>query len=272
MNTNNTDMAEGAENSELVLMLKTMAENNDFESQKNLAYMYFRGEGINKNMDLALFWFNIASAHIECDREEKLTINIAIGKLYIAQQNYAQSLQKFTDLFELPNLLQDIKDEIHLYIAELHGLLNDGSGKDIEIYEYFTNRTHPKVYDNAMKYSNMRMGDHYMTKKDFNQAIISYNKSNGLKIFSEEHADIITRSINNIGYANEMCGNFSEAHKYYTLASEKDYLFSTLNLGYLYENGLGVEKDMDKALEYYEKGASCLDEWKRAREAYKPNK
>lgn len=42
-------------NPELISMLKMLAEDGDFKSQKVLAHMYFEGENLTKNMEQSLF-------------------------------------------------------------------------------------------------------------------------------------------------------------------------------------------------------------------------
>ncbi|CDG22958.1 putative Beta-lactamase [Xenorhabdus poinarii G6] len=47
--------------------------------------------------------------------------------------------------------------------------------------------------------------------------------------------------------------NYHEAFKYYLLAAEKGNAVALNNLGYLYEQGLGVKQNYTKALDYYNK-------------------
>jgi len=251
---------EGAVNPEGFFMLKMMAEGGDFESQKSLAYMYFQGEDINQNIDQSLFWSNVAISHEECNEEEMLTISSRIGEIFMIHKDYEGALKKFTFIFESANLDPLMKDHAHAAIADAHYHLKDG--KAMEIYEYIVNRQHPVVADDIKKYSYGRLGTIYMEKKDFKEAIGAFHK----RVGPEKQADAI--HLNSLGYANEMYGNFNEARKYYLLASEKGSLFANLNLGYLYDNGLGVEADSSKAFMYYEKGADCLEEWRTAREKF----
>jgi TPR repeat protein len=62
-----------------------------------------------------------------------------------------------------------------------------------------------------------------------------------------------------------MCEKNKEALMYYMLSSSKGCLFADLNLGYMYENGLGVPIDLVTAAKHYEKGKSELSRWKEAR-------
>ena len=60
---------------------------------------------------------------------------------------------------------------------------------------------------------------------------------------------------------NYLCGhgtapNYEEALNWLTLAADKGVAQALFNLGYMYENGLGVQKDEIKAIEYYEKSVN----------------
>lgn len=232
---------EGAQNEELIDMLKMLGGTNDLESQITLAYMYFHGEGIDKNLDMSLFWCNLVLVHDECDDETRLEIEFRIGKIYLDQKRYTEGLNHLTELYEKCK-----NDRILIYIADAHFALGDG--KDVEIYESLTTK---QLDNDDIKYINGRLGYIYMTRRDFSKAIIWLTKS-----------EMNSYTLNNLGFANEMLKNFSQAHNYYLQSAEKNYAFANLNLGYLYDNGLGVEKDTDKAFLYYEKGSDELEEWK----------
>ena len=45
------------------------------------------------------------------------------------------------------------------------------------------------------------------------------------------------------------------AVKYYQKAAEKNFDAAQYSLGYCYENGWGIVKNLEKALEYYRKAA-----------------
>ena len=49
------------------------------------------------------------------------------------------------------------------------------------------------------------------------------------------------------------------------MSASQNNKFSFCNLGYLYQNGIGVEKNEDKAAEYFDKGKEVLENWKNAR-------
>lgn len=252
---------EGAANPDAISMLKILAEDDDFESQKSLSYMYYEGEGIKKDMDKSLFWANVALSNIECNEEEMLTINIRIGYILMTQKDYEGALKKFIDIFNSDELDSKAKHTIHISIADNYYYLKEDS-KALEIYNNIINDEHSEITDENKNYIYKNLGVIYINKKDFKLAIDVLHKN--LKLKADPDNDVL----NNIGFANEMFGNFDDAYKYYLLASEKNSIYANLNLWYLYENGLGVEKDNNKALVYYEKGKDHIDEWKICREKF----
>ena len=48
-------------------------------------------------------------------------------------------------------------------------------------------------------------------------------------------------------------------YEYFTKAADNGMAQAYGAVGYYYQNGLGVEKDLDKMLEYYQKGADAGD-------------
>lgn len=251
---------EGAINPELVFMLKMLAEDNDFESQKTLSYMYFEGEGLNKDIDKSLFWSNVCLSNELCNEEEMLIINLRIGHILMVQKDYKGALEKYIFLFDSGKLNPGIKNAVHICIADAYYYLKDD--RATEIYEYIINNQHLAIGDYNIIFIYERLGSIYVNKKDFKQAIEILNK--GLKLGTPPDSNFL----NSLGFAYEMSENFNLAFKYYLLASEKNNAYANLNLAYLYENGLNVDKNIDKASMYYEKGKKCLEEWKMAREKF----
>ena len=251
---------EGAVNPEGVFMLKMLAEDGDFESQKNLSHMYFEGEGLIKNMDQSLFWSNVCISNPLCNEEELLTINIRIVHILMTQKDYKGALNKFTFIFDSCKLKPLAQNAVHIYIADAYYYLKDD--KATEIYEYIVNNKHSIMEQNDLIYIYEKLSSIYVNKKDFIRSLEVLHKS--IKLTTDPDDNVL----NSIGFVNEMSGNFNDAFKYYLLASEKNNTYANLNLAYLYDLGLGIEKDDDKASMYYEKGKDRLEEWKMAREKF----
>ena len=250
---------EGAANPELVSMLKMLAEDGDFESQKMLAYMYYEGEGFNENINESLFWSNVCISNIECNKEEMLTLNIRIGYILRKQKNYDGALEKFNSILNSDDVDTKTKEEINISIADIYYDVKD----DFKAEEIYNNIINKQDITNEKKiYIYKRLSHIYMNKRDFKKAIDILEE--GIKLTNPPDENIL----NSFGFANEMYGNFTKAFEYYSLASIKGSIYGNLNLGYLYNSGLGVEKNLIKALMYYEKEKDSLEEWKISREKF----
>lgn len=65
-------------------------------------------------------------------------------------------------------------------------------------------------------------------------------------------------AMNDIGVHYYQLQDYPQAYLWFSKSAEKDNIWAIGNLGLLYECGLGVEKDLNKAFEYY-KNAACRD-------------
>jgi len=59
-------------------------------------------------------------------------------------------------------------------------------------------------------------------------------------------------------YGQGVPQDYREAFHWFSRAAEKHYLAGQASLGYLYEKGLGIPHDCDKALKYLTKPAKSL--------------
>ena len=62
-------------------------------------------------------------------------------------------------------------------------------------------------------------------------------------------------AINRLGVLEDNNGNHEKANEYYMMASKKGYPMGQHNLAVNYENGHGVEKDLDTAFKLYKSAA-----------------
>ena len=76
-----------------------------------------------------------------------------------------------------------------------------------------------------------------------------------------ENGDVVAQCILGGHYLgeNEIPADYERAMQWFTKALKKDYAPAYRHLGYMYERGYGVEKDMDKAVEYWKAGADKED-------------
>jgi TPR repeat protein len=79
------------------------------------------------------------------------------------------------------------------------------------------------------------------------------------KLFALKEAQDAPKRDNAKGMSSYAAGNFNEAIEAFSRAGAKGYAPSLFNLGYVFEEGKGVERDLHKAAEWYEKAASLGD-------------
>lgn len=72
----------------------------------------------------------------------------------------------------------------------------------------------------------------------------------------DEHEEVVTPEMvaQNAGSAFNR-GDYAEAFSLYTQAANDGNSYSQCMLGYMYENGVGVTRDLDRAVSWYEKAA-----------------
>lgn len=139
--------------------------------------------------------------------------------------------------------------------------LQDDS-KAIEIYDYLLNKEDSSITDDARCNIYVKLACIHMHKRDYKLAAETFSKSTKLNV------KLDAGILNTIGFVNEMSENFITAFQYYTLSSEKNYDYAHLNLAYMYEKGIYIEKDQDKASMYYQKGKDSLEEWRASRDKF----
>jgi TPR repeat protein len=255
MQKNTSENTSKNANPELIETLKVMAETGDYESQKVLAHIYFESEGVEKDLDVSLYYSQISTENDECIDEEKVTILDRMGRIFCEKKEYERALKLFANAHDLCKDAKH-KDELYFFIADTYRCLKDGKYEDM--FKLIIERTDPQFPNNILKSVFRLLGAFRMKEGNYLGSCSYYTQAVKL---GEDDAEIL----NNTGYASEMCGKNKEAIMYYMLSSAKGCLFADLNLGYMYENGLGVPKDEVTAAKHYEKGKEELSRWKEAR-------
>lgn len=269
---------EGLSNPEGVAMLKTLAENGDFESQVMLAHMYHSGEGVAMDLDESLYWCGECLKHSDCGDEKYLNITYCAANNHYCKKEYKQALQLYESIYEkIPDIR--FKDKVYMQIARTHWELEDD--QDLPIYEYFIGKTDiintedKNIKDEYASYiglSNYRLGMHCLSQKEYLRSIDYllqtiiinpvFKKNNNL---GTDDCEFVANVYNNVGYACEMLGKYKLAVMYYSQSSKKGCKFADLNLWHVYGSGIVGIRDEAKAATHYELGKDSLEEWLEAR-------
>lgn len=137
-------------------------------------------------------------------------------------------------------------------------------------------------YDKALEYYNMALdiqekilgkedpstagtyyniGIVYFDRGDYEKALKYHKIALNIreKIIGKEHPDT-AMSYNNIGLVYKRRGDYDKALAYFNLAAKLGNAGAQYNLGRMYYNGQGIEKDYVKAAEWYQKVAEKGDE------------
>lgn len=88
----------------------------------------------------------------------------------------------------------------------------------------------------------------YGVKQDYDKALYWYEKAINLGNSST--------AMNNVGFIYYTRKDYSQAKYWFEKATAKGSAVGTFSLAYIYEYGLGVELDINKAIELYEKSAN----------------
>lgn len=209
--------------------LKQSADQGDMQAQFALGVCFLYGDGVEKNYDMALKYFQLASNQGHISALYALATCYKDGHGVIKDERKAfEYLKKAADKGYEPAI-----NEIAKY-------------KEITPLQ--------EAADKGDAQSQLRLAERYMTGngvvKDLDKAIEYYKKAADQNNITAEYALAC--------YYNEK-RNFLIASKYYKKAADKGDAKSQYMLGTYYEYGLALPQNDDKALEYYKKAANQGD-------------
>ena len=84
---------------------------------------------------------------------------------------------------------------------------------------------------------------------------VERNLDTAMQYFEKAAAKGHAAAQNGVGRCHYEKGRYEEAFKWHTKSAAQGYANAEINLGILYEDGLGVTKDISKAIEWYTKAA-----------------
>ncbi|GES92816.1 kinase-like domain-containing protein [Rhizophagus clarus] len=244
------------------------AENGNERAMFNLAICYHFGVGTEKNLEIAVYWYQKAVDH----GDKNAMINLA--NCYFNGDGTEKNLEKAFYLYQkveknnnedyLSNCYRSeeetAKKAFNLYKksvenaaenGDMHAMLNlsncyyneKGTEKNLEKAYYWCQKSVKNGNIEAM----VNLADfHYNgegTVKNLNEALYWYRKAekNGSKVAMNKLA---------IYYKNEE--ETENSFCQYKKLTENGDIFATFCLASCYENGIGIEKDLGKALYFYQ--------------------
>ena len=264
---------------ESVKILEELTNKGDEEARKDLISLYtYPPYGYEKQPLKAMEIYKKYALKGDIRSIEKLTIfyicdTCGNGK-YI---DYKEGIKYLNQLIKLRGEARDYATlawlynygkgvEVNLEKAKENYLIAIDKGYKSGYYRlanlyYHDDKTLPIIrldYNEALKYLKLGYEEH-----DKDSAFLLakfYEKGFGVKKDLEKAVEYYKR----VAYSNDSVSNFlgnyykkrkeyENARKYFSYAASNNYGESLIDLGVLYEKGLGGKKDINKAIEYYER-------------------
>ena len=231
--------ASAASGAKRVMLLQKAADAGSLEAMYDLADCYYDGEGVDKNMPLAIKWMTRAADAGYVKAQTALGVAYIMGFEGI-EQNYA--------------------------LAEKYLLL--GAGKEnTEAQGYLS-----LLYVNMEEYEKALLWGRKAAQIEdpiactvlgriFNEGLgVDIDHIQALKWYESaaDKGDADAQNIVGNMYSDRDLGvlDLEKAYKYYKKAAEQDHIYGMFNLGLCYAEGDGCPKDMRKALNWIEKAAN----------------
>lgn len=226
--------------------LKRKANLGDAIAQNNLGTHYSDGKGVKQDYEKALYWYRKAAEQGESMAQYHIGLAYDYGNGVPVDYKIAAEWKE-----KAANAGNADAQRAIGYCYE------NGKGvqKDVIKAVYW----YKKGAEQGQKTAQNNLGMCYQNgtgvAKDINMAIYYYEQAieNGSGVAAHNLASIYNGSI-----GGHIHIDYGKAFKYYKLAEERGYSSSYLfnNLGVLYADGKGVEKDCEMARKYYEKAIS----------------
>lgn len=225
-------------------LLLSMAEMGDIDAQVNLASVYGNSSSIYYNQDEALWWYELAAENGSCSAQ------IALGFMYLSEAYECFDLEK--SLYWLLRALNnsDLESDI-LKMRTISCMIG-------EIY-------HSKYDDKLNAIFYYKKAAELGSNSAIRMLVSVYEsiaRDNGHELLrlARKAADEAPYMYQMIGElylgGNGITQDYSEALKYFKLASEAGVDKAFYDLGELYYNGLGVPQNYEEAARCYRLSSS----------------
>ena len=218
------------------------AEKGDPSAYREIGNMYFRAYGVEQDYDKAIEWFQKAADLGNSSAENDIGYMYKHG--YGVEQDYEKAVEYYTRSAEQGNAA----GQYNLSCMYLHG---NGVEQDYDKALLWSLKSAEQGNTNA----HVQIGNMYYkgegVEKDYNKALEWY-----LKAAATDDDPVLEYNIGNV-YSTEKYEDrdYKKAMEWYLKAAQKGHAKSMLEIAELYENGLGVEKNIEKASEWRAKAS-----------------
>lgn len=221
-----------------VMLLQKAAEVGSLDAMCDLGDCYYDGEGVEKNMGLAVKWLTKAAD------SGMVKAQAAIGVVYYRgeeglEQNYALS-EKYLLMAAERNFTK-----AQLFLAYLYASMEDYD--KALLWARKTESVEPEA--------NYLLGDLYS-----NGFGVEQNKLEAFKNYEKAaragHPDAQNIVGNYYFNGEDIKQDLNKAFNFYQMSSAQGHMYGMFNLGLCYAKGNGCQLNMDIALEWIEKAAN----------------
>lgn len=207
------------------------AELGNTAAQNNIGYMYEHGEGVPQDYTKAFYWYEKAS-----------------------QQGFATAQQNLGRLYELGRGVK-ANDDAALKLYQLSANQgNEGSKKLLENLKSKQKNSSDNSVSNHLDKDQSLNNDHIAELTKYANLSFSIAQFELGKIYEDEGVKLA--SDNKMSEANEY---YKKAIYWYEKAIEQRHPTAMSNLGMMYSNGQGLEKDKKKAVALFKDSANAGD-------------
>lgn len=242
--------------SKAVSYLKMAADKDEPEAMQLLGRCYEEGQGVDQNLEEALDWFR-RSAELNFVTGIDCYARLLLEGIGMEEPNPSEAIKMFKKAAELGS------DASAFNLAIIY---NEGETKGIECnkkeaLKYFQIAMDAGNQKAALQVAKLLKDDKGGIKKDAKksaeilQKIIDESDDEDLKV--EAMADLASIHF----YKQIPNSDQSIAAKYFTIVADKGNTFAQRTLGYMYETGTGVHRDLKEAKKYYAMSAEKGDKY-----------
>ncbi|EXX52258.1 Skt5p [Rhizophagus irregularis DAOM 197198w] len=212
----------------------------------NLAKRYYNGEGTEKNLEKAFYWYQKAAEN----GYEKAMHNLAI--CYVNGEGTEKNLEKAFYWYQKA-AENGLTNSMHnLALCYVNGV---GTEKNLEKAFYWYQKAEENGFTNAMYSLAICYYNGEGTEKNLEKAFYWYQKAaeNG---FTNSMHNLALCYVNGEGTEK----NLEKAFYWYQKAAENGDEKAMFGLAICYRNGEGTDKNLEKAFYWYQKAAENRDE------------
>lgn len=220
---------------------------DDAQSQYCLGLMWLNGYGVDKNVGKATDFFKAAA-----DQDYALA-QVQLGVLFLDRGN-TDDVRVANDYFELAARYGNI--EAQYYLAEMihHGIGRDKAcAQALGLYKTVAEKAEPLVSSWNEANQAYEDGDYELAFLDFLHAAEGgYESAQNNVAFLLDTRQSMLSNVLGIGEPKStVLNNPSLALIYYTRSSRQGNIDSLVKMGDYYLDGIGTERDIDKAVKCY---------------------